>query len=311
MFYADFPVSFVSLFCVCVCVLDAATVVVSIFSFLTYDMSMCHGAFSMSFCQLLLYITLWNSDSGTACQNPQFSTVLALDKAGSDFLQLENSVSQMCTGKDRRCLSFETERGTCGTSFVLESWFWWIAVIHRIYCGKTNVTMCHRKLTNLQELETNLEHILTAQDQFRCRYPWHWVPKPPGGCLRHILRNCFDPIDCKTTFDFMHYVLGVGRCFASFHSGGIVNSSDCLLVDLRHKMAKSALVSWFRTDIPKHISRFLDSFPEFRGISCDRYLRRGFLASLHRRAGQGIWRSSEAAGPELGFEIKSSSYSLL
>ena len=90
-----------------------------------------------------------------------------------------------------------------------------------------------------------------------------------------------------------------------------MNSSDCLLVDLRHKMAKSALVSWFHTDIPKHISRFLDSFPEFRGISCDRYLRRGFLASLHRRAGQGIWRSSEAAGPELGFEIKSSSYSLL
>ena len=89
------------------CVLDVATVVVSIFSFLTYDMSMCHCVFSMSFCQLLLYITLWNSDSGTARQNPQFSTVLALDKAGSDFLQPENSVSQMCTGKDRRCLSFD------------------------------------------------------------------------------------------------------------------------------------------------------------------------------------------------------------
>ena len=87
-----------------------------------------NGAFSLVIYKAFLFVsfccTLWNSDSGTARQNPQFSTVLALDKAGSDFLQPENSVSQMCTGKDRRC-SFLSKQNVAelGTSFVLESRF--------------------------------------------------------------------------------------------------------------------------------------------------------------------------------------------
>lgn len=85
------------------------------------------------------------------CQSPQYATVLALDKAGSDSLQpgYLAQVLEICW------ISSQNSR--------VQSW----------------VGLRHSDMPTTATCQ---------EDQLRCRRPRHRMSKPTGGCLGHILR---------------------------------------------------------------------------------------------------------------------------